>query len=64
MMTGIYLIRKERGMTQIELARRVNLSQPYIHDLELGNRRGHPETLARIAKVLKCTVNDLKEKED
>lgn len=63
-MTGIYRIRKERGMTQIELAQRVNVSQPYIHDLELGNRRGKPETLERIARVLKCSVDDLKERTD
>lgn len=63
-MTGIYYMRKAKGMTQIDLARRVNVSQPYIHDLELGNRHGKPETLERIAQALKCTVDDLKERTD
>jgi hypothetical protein len=32
--------------------------------LENGNRNARPETWARIAKVLGCTVEDLKDREE
>jgi len=57
--TRIKEIRRARQITQKELAAKVGVSQPYIHDLELGNRSGKPGTLARIAAALGCTMDDL-----
>jgi transcriptional regulator with XRE-family HTH domain len=48
------------GMSQGELARAANISQPYLFDLEHGARGAKPETLARIAEKLGVRVEDLK----
>lgn len=58
-MTNLERIRKERGITQIELAKLANVSQPFIHDLENGNRGARRETLQRIAAILDCCVDEL-----
>lgn len=60
-MNAILKIRQERGITQIALAKATGLSQPYIHDLENGNRGAKQETLVKIAEALGCTVKDLLE---
>ena len=53
-------IRISRKMTQTELGNLVGVSQPYIHDLELGRRGARFETLQLIAKALCVDVKDLK----
>jgi len=58
-MTAIEKIRREKGITQAELARAANVSQPFIHDLERGNRGAKQDTLIRIAAALDCTIDDL-----
>lgn len=63
-MNHIRTIREKRGMTQVELASRIGVSQPYIHDLELDNRKGRTETWQRIADALGCTVGELKDKDE
>jgi DNA-binding Xre family transcriptional regulator len=51
--------RKHRGMRQAELAEASGVERSYVAHLEGGKRQGTPETLARLAKVLGCTVDDL-----
>lgn len=63
-MTAIERIRREKGITQAALASATNLSQPYIHDLEKGNRGAKRETLNKIAAFLGCNVNDLMEDQE
>ena len=63
-MTALERIRREKGITQIALANATNLSQPYIHDLEKGNRGAKRETLNKIAAFLECSVNDLIDERD
>lgn len=58
-MTALEKIRRDKGITQSELAKTANVSQPYIHDLERGYRGAKRETLVRIAAALGCTVDDL-----
>ena len=58
-MNIIEKVRREKGITQAELAKAACVSQPYIHDLERGNRGAKRETLVRIATALGCTVDDL-----
>ena len=58
-MNKIREIRLKRNMTQVQLAQLLNVSQPYIHDLEKGYRGVRMKTLAKIAKVLNVSVEDL-----
>ena len=51
--------RERLGVTQKALADAANISQPFLFDLENGNRNAKPETWQRIAAALGCTVNDL-----
>lgn len=63
-MNNVKMIREATGLTQKALAEAASISAPFLHDLENGNRNARPETLARIAKVLGCTVEDLKDREE
>ena len=59
-MNRIKELRKEKGLTQKKLAELAGISQPYLNDLENGNRMGKQETLQRIADPLGVTVEILK----
>lgn len=63
-MNNVKLIREATGLTQKALAEAASISAPFLHDLENGNRNARPETWARIAKVLGCTVEDLKDRKE
>lgn len=52
-------IRKSKGMTQSELADKVNMSVVAIAYIETGKRWVRLSTLDRISKVLKVSVSDL-----
>lgn len=56
-------LRKKAGVSQEELAQRVNVSTGYISHLETG-RRDNPsiQLLTKIADALNVTVTDLLEK--
>ena len=63
-MTALEKIRRDKGITQAALAKATNLSQPYIHDLEKGNRGAKRETLIKIADFLGCELNELVESQE
>lgn len=63
-MNRIRAIRKIVGLSMKELALASDVSQPYLHDLELGARGAKPETWERIAAALGTTVEQIKGKED
>ena len=63
-MNNVKLIRESKGLTQRALAEAAGISAPFLYDLENGNRNAKPETWERIAKVLGCTVEDLKDREE
>ena len=58
-MYKIKALREEQNIAQIELARRVGVSQPYLHDLENNKRGARQETLEKIAAELGVKVEDL-----
>lgn len=58
-MNRIKALRKEKGVTQILLAKLAEVSQPYINDLENNRRGAKPETYKRIADALGVSVDDL-----
>ena len=55
----IQKIRKERGMTQEELAEKVQLSTKYIQFIETAHRVPSLKTLYKIADKLNIKVNNL-----
>lgn len=59
-------IRRERGLTQAELARKVGITQVYVAYLEGGrkskaSRTPSLRTLEKLAKALKVKVGELLE---
>lgn len=56
---AIRVERKKAGLSQEELAEKVNLTRNYVGSIERAERKITLETLAKIAKVLKCRIRDL-----
>ena len=52
-------LRKDAGMSQAELARRLGLTQSLISRFEQGQRRMYDDMLAATAKILSVTPNDI-----
>ena len=57
-MNNLAHLRKEKGLSQSDLARLVGVTRKYIFDLEKGKRKGI-YVLARIAVVLDVPLNQL-----
>lgn len=58
----INLVRKVRlskGITQTELAKLVNISRPYLVDIEKGNSNPSTQIALAIAKALDTTVENI-----
>lgn len=55
----IVRLRKERGITQKELAALVGVTQPVISDYERGVLRVHGELLIQFARILKASTDEL-----
>ncbi|OFZ23378.1 MAG: hypothetical protein A2X94_13200 [Bdellovibrionales bacterium GWB1_55_8] len=52
-------LRKERGLTQVELALQIGLTQALITSYEVGRLRMHPEMVIRFALALGVTTDEL-----
>jgi DNA-binding XRE family transcriptional regulator len=57
--TPLAFWRKHRALTQIELSQAANISQPYLAQLENGQREGAVSVYARLAKLLNVRIDDL-----
>lgn len=55
----INMVRRDRGMTQSQLAELAGFSTSYIYKIESGNEHVTVRTLVRIAKALEIPVEDL-----
>jgi transcriptional regulator with XRE-family HTH domain len=51
--------RKERGITQKEMAERLGVSQPHVSFYERGETRLHAEMLAKVARILRVSADEL-----
>lgn len=51
--------RKERGLTQVQLAEKTNLSRSYVADIERNRYNPSVETLEAISKVLNVKISEL-----
>jgi transcriptional regulator with XRE-family HTH domain len=53
-------IRTARGFTQVELAKKLKVKQPFVAALESGAKPNPSlDVLRRLAKALKCKVSQL-----
>lgn len=57
-------LRKARGLTQTELAKLVNVSQPTVANYERGKITPFKNTQLQLAKVLKVSVDELMRDEE
>ena len=55
----IHQLRRERGMTQKELARRLGISPSAVGMYEQGRREPDSTLLSRLASVLECSTDEL-----
>jgi transcriptional regulator with XRE-family HTH domain len=53
------LTRRERGLTQVELAERVGIAQPIVSDYERGELRLHGQLIVRLTEILGVTADEL-----
>ena len=51
--------RRRRGLTQAKLAAELDISQPYLAQLESGRRVGDVTLYAKLAAVLRLRIEDL-----
>ncbi|HSL56059.1 MAG TPA: helix-turn-helix transcriptional regulator [Pyrinomonadaceae bacterium] len=51
--------RKERGLTQAQMAKRLGVSQPVVSDYERGGLRLHGELILKVAEILDVSANEL-----
>jgi len=52
-------LRRERGLTQVELAERLVVSQSMISEYESGRLRLHGDLIIELARMLKVTADEL-----
>lgn len=55
----IRILRKHRGFTQADLAKKAGLSRPYLTEMETGKKNGSLKALRNIAGVLGVNVAHL-----
>jgi transcriptional regulator with XRE-family HTH domain len=52
-------IRRERGLTQVELAEKLSLAQPVVSDYERGELRLHGELIVKLTHILGVSAEEL-----
>src|SRR5690349_4900920 len=53
-------LREKADMSLRELAKKIDVSPPFLSDVELGRRYPSDETFQKMAKALNVSVNELK----
>ena len=52
-------LRRERGITQMELAEQLGVAQPVVSDYERGELRLHGQTIVELTRVLHVSADEL-----
>ena len=52
-------LRKERGITQVELAQRVGIAQPNISDYERGESQPSADFIIKLVEILKVSADEV-----
>ena len=55
----IAFLRKEKGLSQVELAADADMAKSYLSELELGKRNPSVLVLSRVAAALGTTLEEL-----
>ena len=55
----IAFLRKEKGLSQVELAADADMAKSYLSELELGKRNASILVLSRLAAALGTTLEEL-----
>jgi len=55
----IAALRKQQGLTQGQLAQKLELSQAVISSYEIGRTRPHPEVLLKLADILGASSDEM-----
>lgn len=55
----VRVLRKYRGMTQVELADKSGLSRPYLAEIETGRKEGSITALKNLAAALQVNVGNI-----
>jgi transcriptional regulator with XRE-family HTH domain len=58
-MTNLTLLRKKAGLTQVELAEKLGVSQPNIAYWESDTGTPSAYRLSAIARILNCSIDEL-----
>lgn len=56
---NIKTMRERAGMSQAELSRKIDVSQPFLNKIERGKKNPPLDVLIEIAKVFDCTIDEL-----
>jgi len=52
-------LRRERGMTQVEMAERLGVAQPVVSDYERGELRLHGQLIVKLTQILSVSSEEL-----
>jgi len=52
-------LRRERGLTQVEIAERLGVAQPVVSDYERGELRLHGELIIKLTQILGVSAEDI-----
>ena len=58
-MNAISRLRKKQGLSQVQLAEKLNITQGAVSQWEMGLSKPKSEILPELAKVLNCTIDEL-----
>lgn len=60
---NIKAMREKAGISQVELANKLNIGQPAVANWETGVALPRADKLPMLAKILNCTIDELLRKE-
>lgn len=58
-MNAISRLRKKQGLSQVQLAEKLNITQGAVSQWEMGLSKPKSEILPELAKALDCTIDEL-----
>lgn len=61
-MNSLQIVRKNKGLSQIDLAKKIGVKSNTICQYESGKRNPNIHILKKIAKALDCKIDDLIDK--